>query len=382
MNEDERQDDKAVAKPGEGFRATGAETPFGPAGSFGALTSESYLPPAQRDPEVGTPSFATVQDSGQRSPDWDPYLLVDPSIAPEHAGAARPAGDTTTQPIPPVQPGPAGPQGGDGSPQPPSGSGGPDDRRRTKVVIGVALGLLVLAAVAFGVAQSGGDGSPNTSSSPAAQTGPTPLVTYSPTPTSSPDAEEPSPSVSPTPTATSDGGHDSTVLGDDVNLRNGPSSHYASIGVVNSGDSVTVLCTGYGEPIGDASNRLWDYTSGGWIADHYLNTGTTQPTEPGCTGDVNSPSVGSAESSAGHGPFPILTVGGSSVDTRSDAGSGGSTVSSVSSGEMVYVQCTRSADEVDGPGGANSDWDQLADGTWVPDALVDTQTNGSPAPTC
>jgi hypothetical protein len=77
-----------------------------------------------------------------------------------------------------------------------------------------------------------------------------------------------------------------------LTVRSGPGySSYASLGAMNEGAEVDVVCQTAGEDVGPspatgASSTIWDeITSGGWVSDLYLttpNVGTWSPPIPRC----------------------------------------------------------------------------------------------------
>ncbi len=69
-----------------------------------------------------------------------------------------------------------------------------------------------------------------------------------------------------------------TDTGAAVNVRSGPGTDYDVVGSVDSGDYVTIECTGY-----DNAGQLWNRTPTGCVIDEYTITGTSSATEPSCS---------------------------------------------------------------------------------------------------
>ncbi|SHF28231.1 LasA protease [Streptoalloteichus hindustanus] len=74
--------------------------------------------------------------------------------------------------------------------------------------------------------------------------------------------------------------------GGTVNLRSGPGVSYDVVGTVRDGDVVRIACTARGDeltgPWGN-KNDVWDrLTTGNWISDAFVDTGTNEPVAPAC----------------------------------------------------------------------------------------------------
>ena len=87
-----------------------------------------------------------------------------------------------------------------------------------------------------------------------------------------------------------------TGTGERVNVRAEPSVTSEVIGTRPDGDRVTIICHKTGDRVsgpGGASRR-WDLiTSGGYVADAYLDTGSEEPVVPACDRASRASSRGS-----------------------------------------------------------------------------------------
>jgi hypothetical protein len=157
-----------------------------------------------------------------------------------------------------------------------------------------------------------------------------------------------------------------------------------------AGQSVTVLCTAYGEAVkaNGGTGRLWDYTSEGWFSDQVVQTGQSAGVQPGCLGDTAHPTVGVMPPDRNHGPFAVISddqvVVRASPDTASRA------ITRFGSGSLVLVRCSRATGTRVAPptrlayAGGNDHWDRIdspASG-WIPDSFVISSTVGSAASAC
>lgn len=131
---------------------------------------------------------------------------------------------------------------------------------------------------------------------------------------------------------------------------------------------MTVLCTGFGEPVGDDDDRLWNRTPGGWIADHHLLTGTTAAVAPGCTGAaLERPLRRAPRAPTGH---------------RARRAPGGPARARLAAGTLVEVQCVRRGGPAVGTAGRSDEWLRLSDGLWVPRVVLSGAAAPGAQPPC
>jgi hypothetical protein len=181
-------------------------------------------------------------------------------------------------------------------------------------------------------------------------------------------------------TSTSRAASPSYPLIGDAPAYTGPSvDAYGPGHVVPRSTRVNVVCDLYGELV---NTGLWHYTDHGWLNDHYVRTGKSDPVRNACTGNVNKPTEGSQPPSPLVGPFGA--VGPQTIPVRNAAGSGAAQVDTVEPDQLITLVCHVQADFVDAPAGGSSsaDWDQVGPGRWIPDADLLTGHSGSPAPAC
>jgi hypothetical protein len=167
----------------------------------------------------------------------------------------------------------------------------------------------------------------------------------------------------------------------------GPSTHGYVAKPINVNMPVRVICTVYGEPLPfGTKNALWDYTDHGWLNDHYITTGATGPTAPGCTGTTSNPSPGTDLPTKASGPYAVIAA----VPVRTQPTSTAPTETPpLAAGTFVRLQCTIAkgpvipAPRALGPGASNNVWDQVVNPVgWVPDSYVDTYSLTPVAPAC
>lgn len=183
---------------------------------------------------------------------------------------------------------------------------------------------------------------------------------------------------------------------DGASVEAGPTTSSAPFGPppaasVQPGQEVQIECASYGdsESADGATSNVWDYTSTGWIADVYVNTGTTSPAGDSCKGSVSSPGSSGIPLSATGGPFPLMSDG-STVDIYSGDSLDAGVVDAVPEGAFVTLVCSEDTGvTVPAPSriagaGSNAQWDQVSTPVsgWVPDSWVDSDSNGSVAPSC
>lgn len=85
--------------------------------------------------------------------------------------------------------------------------------------------------------------------------------------------------------------------GSSVNLRSGPGTGYSLAGSVMDGTGVSLTCYAYGTSVtgfDGAVTSVWDkLSSGAWISDGFVNTGSAAPVVPACsTGTVPAAASG------------------------------------------------------------------------------------------
>lgn len=84
--------------------------------------------------------------------------------------------------------------------------------------------------------------------------------------------------------------------GDRLNTRSGPGTSYPVNGSLASGATVTIVCTATGTPVAGpwGTTSVWDKLSTGvWVADAWIYTGTNSATEPTCGGTTPPSTSGS-----------------------------------------------------------------------------------------
>lgn len=73
--------------------------------------------------------------------------------------------------------------------------------------------------------------------------------------------------------------------GTGLNLRSGPGTGYGITGVLPDGTGVTIVCTTYAETVDGiwGPTALWNrLSSGEWVSDGFIYTGTNGPVAPQC----------------------------------------------------------------------------------------------------
>ena len=163
---------------------------------------------------------------------------------------------------------------------------------------------------------------------------------------------------------------------------------------VSVGSNVTIICAVYGQDVspggGLASTDLWDDTPVGWFSDSALRSIATNPAINACTGNLSRTSASSALPSPSFGPFPVYS-GGTTVNVMTGANSVSNLVGQLNDGDLVTLVCTTTGDDVSSPDylngqpiGHSTQWDQISSPVqgWVPDALINSATMNSAAPTC
>jgi hypothetical protein len=172
----------------------------------------------------------------------------------------------------------------------------------------------------------------------------------------------------------------------------GPSTQgYNVIGTVPVNTRVRVICTAYGQPgrFDDRVVSLWDYTDRGWLNDHYVSTGTTEPTAAGCIGSTGKPQAGSTRTTVASGPYAVITDEGSRLPVRTEPNPSAQVIQQLPAGQFVRLQCTLTqgpvipAPRALGPAHSNNVWDRIATPSgWVPDSFVATYSAAPVAPPC
>ena len=286
---------------------------------------------------------------------------------------------------------------GGASAQPGSGRALPSDRgaglrRRT---VNIAVGSIIFAVVAL-VAMYvfvGGKASTPAASSHTGQSHSTvPVGSTAPT---APLASTPTaPATAPPVTSVPGAGPFSLLSG--ATVESGPAPAPSPFGsspgpAAPAGTSVTIRCTafGYSQTANGATSSIWDETSIGWIADVYVDTGTTTPTIGACGGTASDPVPTSVPLSAFEGPYPLLGDY-ATVSIYSDHSLQSPPATTVPAGTFVRLDCSvTTATIVQAPAsigaeGSNAQWDRITSpsGGWVPDSWVDSYSNGSVAPSC
>jgi hypothetical protein len=79
---------------------------------------------------------------------------------------------------------------------------------------------------------------------------------------------------------------------------------------------------------------------------------------------------------------PFIETGGRPLRTRSGPGTTFQEAGTLGDGTPLNIACTARGDEVTGPFGPTDIWDRLADGRYVSDAFVFTDTDGPAAAAC
>jgi hypothetical protein len=172
----------------------------------------------------------------------------------------------------------------------------------------------------------------------------------------------------------------------------GPSTQgYSVIGTVPVNTRLHVICTAYGQP-GNFDGRtvaLWDYTDRGWLNDHYVSTGTAEPTAPGCTGNVGKPQAGATRTTVASGPYAVIADEGSRLPVRTEPGPSARVVEELPAGQFIRLQCTLTqgpvipAPRALGVTHSNNVWDRIvAPSGWIPDSFVATYSVAPVAPPC
>jgi len=172
----------------------------------------------------------------------------------------------------------------------------------------------------------------------------------------------------------------------------GPSTQgYQVIGTVPVNTRLRMICTVHGQP-----NRfdgrvvsLWDYTDRGWLNDHYVSTGTTDPTAADCIVNIGKPQAGTTLTTVASGPYAVITDEGSGLPVRIGPYRLAQVTQELPAGQFVRLQCTLtqgpviSAPRALGPAHSNNVWDRIATPSgWVPDSFVATYSVAPVAPPC
>jgi CHAT domain len=168
---------------------------------------------------------------------------------------------------------------------------------------------------------------------------------------------------------------------------NGPSSEAYSRSTTLSASSVVQLtCALYGQRLWfkNGSDSLWYWTDHGWINDHFILTGTSKAIRNECTTAVGSPMVGDKRPTASTGPF--ATIGKQEIEVKATPYATVATVDTLQTDRLVTIICHRSGDYVEAghaSGGiSGTDWDEIGEGRWIPNAYLLTGTSSSPASPC
>jgi len=147
------------------------------------------------------------------------------------------------------------------------------------------------------------------------------------------------------------------------NIRSAPNTSSSIVGSLASGQSVSIDCYVNGENV--SGNSLWDHlTSGGYVADYLVNTGSNNPVVPLCGSSTNTSSK----------TYPVWT----GANIRSGSNTSSSVIGSRATGQTVTIDCYVNGENVSG----NSLWDHLTSGGYVADYLVNTGSNNPVVPLC
>jgi hypothetical protein len=182
-----------------------------------------------------------------------------------------------------------------------------------------------------------------------------------------------------------------------VSVQDGPGNEwYDATGfTVSEGEHVEIVCQTYGEKAPDT--KLWDYIGSGWVSDRHLETGTSDPVAPGCTGSLRDVRPGESPPTRKGGPYPIFAGPHGQAPLYSTPSASGNVVGHLPDGRFVPVYCYLPGEYVKGavPGpGGTSEWDKIGieagrsssggyvSGRWIPDAYVNSSTVGSAAGRC
>jgi len=132
---------------------------------------------------------------------------------------------------------------------------------------------------------------------------------------------------------------------------------------------------------------LWIATSQGWFSSLVLGASSSLSALPACTGSVTSLQPGASPPTIAAGPYPVVTDSGGLAVTDAPNTSANQ-VGSLTNGELVTLVCSQVSQFVTAPNvianeGSNDQWDKIqSPAGWVPDSWVDSESNGSVAPSC
>ncbi|WP_137938282.1 SH3 domain-containing protein, partial [Chitinivorax sp. B] len=95
----------------------------------------------------------------------------------------------------------------------------------------------------------------------------------------------PTPTPTPTPTPSKQVTVQSTSADRPVNVRSAPTLNSTILGTVRHGNRINIVCHSYGDWVQGVWGwtRLWNkLSSGQWISDGFLDTGSNDPVVPAC----------------------------------------------------------------------------------------------------
>lgn len=150
-----------------------------------------------------------------------------------------------------------------------------------------------------------------------------------------------------------------------LNVRSAPTTTSASVGQLQPGSTVAVICQTRGQKVGTTPSGTGS------------PTGATRPT----TTSPRRPTHGSARPYRG-APTPGQITTSTAVNTRSGPGTSYPSLNQpLQGGAPAYVACQKSGSLVN----TTRVWDQLVDGRWVSDYYVSNRSNSTysaPVPRC
>lgn len=160
-----------------------------------------------------------------------------------------------------------------------------------------------------------------------------------------------------------------TIGSSSVPVYSGPGSENSADGSIPVGTEVSFSCFVAGQDVSGpyGTEDLWDaLDSGGYVSDALIYTGSNSAVAPAC------PSA-----QFGTGTYPIAWTASAQPMSSPSTGSGADG-GVIAAGTLVSLACETTGDTVtDSAGFANSLWDQLSSGGYVPNVYLDTQVNGA-----
>ena len=185
------------------------------------------------------------------------------------------------------------------------------------------------------------------------------------------------PAPTPTPPSQSQGPAAKALT--TVNLRSGPGTSFNITRTVATGTVLNLSCYTSGTTVSGpyGTESAWDQTTtGDWVSDALVYTGSNSPVVPTCSGGGAPP--------PSSGPTGKV-IASPCLNFHSAAGTSAPTVACIPQDTIITIQCTTTSTAVTGPYGTETIWDRTAyngQTGFVSDAWVYTGVNGAVAGAC